>query len=394
MCYLHSTLDHSLEAFIGDAPEDCHVLEYVDASFADDVNDSKSTSGMFIAIVGPHTFVPITAFSKRQNAVSHSSTESEIVALEEAVRSEGLPTLTFWEHVVMLFGTPKAQTAQITNTVKEPKSNTSAPTGGLRNNNVPSFETFMAQKLCDYKQLLEKEGQPDAAARMERAIAHVSTINIGAHAFDAIKHFFDTRSEFPMVNLIVAEDNEAVIKILAKGRSGKLRHVPRTHRVNIDWLYDAFRHPEVVARYVRTMYQTADIGTKAITKAEDWIRLQRLMMITRDGPISGSDEPAARIGENKTNKTTTSKDIVPIEVARTITNECGSIQCRQCDINQREMALGGCCSWGSPRVFPGCSDQPMPQPPRQGKKTNRRGKRGRHNDKTPNNTTNTWEVRG
>ncbi len=330
MCYLHSTLDHSLEAFVGDAPEDCHVLEYVDASFAGGVSDAKSTSGMFIAIVGPHTFVPITAFSKRRNAVSHSSTESEIVALEEAVRSEGLPTLTFWEHVVMLLGKPNTQTARTTTTVVEPQSNTLAPTGGLRNT-VPSFETFMAQKLCDYKQLLEKEGQPDAAARMERAIAHVSTIDIGAHAFDAIKHFFDTRSDFPMVNLIVAEDNEAVIKILAKGRSGKLRHVPRTHRVNIDWLYDAFRHPEVVARYVRTMYQTADIGTKAITRAEDWIRLQRVMMIKREGPISGSDEPAARIGENKTSKTITSKDIVPIEVAQTVINEYGPIQCQQCD---------------------------------------------------------------
>ncbi len=192
MCYLHSTLDHSLEAFIGDAPEDCHVLGYVDASFADDVNDSKSTSGMFIAIVGPHTFVPITAFSKRQNAVSHRSTESEIVVLEEAVRSEGLPTLTFWEHVVMLFGKPNAQTARATATVEEPQSNTLAPTGGLRNtipslcrNTVPSFETFMAQQLCDYKQLLEKEGRPDAAARMKRATAHVSTINIGAHAYYA-----------------------------------------------------------------------------------------------------------------------------------------------------------------------------------------------------------------
>jgi hypothetical protein len=276
----------------------------------------------------------------------------------------------------MLFGKPNAQTAQTTTTAKEPKSNTIAPTGRLRNT-VPSFETFMAQKLCDYKQLLEKEGQPDAAARMERAIAHVSTNNIGAHAFNAIKHSFDTRTDFQMVNLIVAEDNEAVIKILAKGRSGKLRHVPRTHRVNIDWLYDAFRHPEVVARYVRTMYQTADIGTKAITKADDWIRLQRLMMIKKEGPISGSDEPAARIGENKTNKTITSKDIVPIEVARTITNECGSVQCRQCDINQREIAC--------------CYDHT-----RQGKKkTNRRGTRGRANDnKTPNNTTNMWELCG
>jgi len=239
----------------------------------------------------------------------------------------------------------------------------------------------MAQQLCEYKQLLEKEGQPDAAARMERAIAHVSTINIGAHAFDAIKHFFDTRSEFPMVNLIVAEDNEAVIKILAKGRSGKLRHVPRTHRVNIDWLYDAFRHPEVVARYVRTMYQTADIGTKAITKAEDWIRLQRLMMIKRKGPISGSGEPAARIGENKTGKTITSKDIVPIEVAQTVINEYGSIRCQQCDNYQREIAC--------------CDDHARQLPQQHNNKSNRRGKRGRANGRnTPNNTPNTWEVCG
>ncbi len=40
---------------------------------------------------------------KRQGAVSHSSTEAEIISLEEAVRSEGLSVLTFWEHVVLLF---------------------------------------------------------------------------------------------------------------------------------------------------------------------------------------------------------------------------------------------------------------------------------------------------
>ena len=183
-----------------------------------------------------------------------------------------------------------------------------------------------------------------------------------------------------MVNLIVAEDNEAVIKILAKGRSGKQRHVPRTHRVNIDWLYDAFRHPEVVARYVRTMYQTADIGTKAITKAEDWIRLQRLMMIKREGPISGSGEPAAKIGANKTNRTITSKDIVPIDVAQTFIDEYGSIQCQQCDNCKREIA---------------CSDDDTGQLPRQHKKkSNRRGNRGRANGRNTPNTPNTWEVCG
>ena len=38
--------------------------------------------------------------------------------------------------------------------------------------------------------------------------------------------------------LYVFEDNEAVIKMIIKGRSPKMRHVSRTHRVALDWLFD------------------------------------------------------------------------------------------------------------------------------------------------------------
>ena len=38
--------------------------------------------------------------------------------------------------------------------------------------------------------------------------------------------------------LYVFEDNEAVIKIIIKGRSPTMRHVSRTHRVALDWLFD------------------------------------------------------------------------------------------------------------------------------------------------------------
>ena len=61
-----------------------------------------------MAIVGPNTFVPINSFAKKQGAVSHSSTESEIIFLEEGLRTEALPILTFWEHVVQLFGTERS----------------------------------------------------------------------------------------------------------------------------------------------------------------------------------------------------------------------------------------------------------------------------------------------
>ena len=36
--------------------------------------------------------------------------------------------------------------------------------------------------------------------------------------------------------LYVFEDNEAVIKMILKGRSPTMRHVSRTHRVALDWL--------------------------------------------------------------------------------------------------------------------------------------------------------------
>ena len=38
--------------------------------------------------------------------------------------------------------------------------------------------------------------------------------------------------------LYVYEDNEAVIKMIIKGRSPTMRHVSRTHRVALDRLFD------------------------------------------------------------------------------------------------------------------------------------------------------------
>ena len=38
--------------------------------------------------------------------------------------------------------------------------------------------------------------------------------------------------------LYVFEDNEAVIKMIIQGRSPTMRHVSRTHRVALDWLFD------------------------------------------------------------------------------------------------------------------------------------------------------------
>ena len=39
-------------------------------------------------------------------------------------------------------------------------------------------------------------------------------------------------------SLYVFKDSEAVIKMIIKGRSPTMRHVSRTYRVALDWLFD------------------------------------------------------------------------------------------------------------------------------------------------------------
>ena len=52
-----------------------------------------------MALVGLQSFFPLGWGSKKQTCASHSSVEAEIVALEAAVRVEGLPALDLWEKI-------------------------------------------------------------------------------------------------------------------------------------------------------------------------------------------------------------------------------------------------------------------------------------------------------
>ena len=102
MCYIFSTMKMRLVSWVGDGPNDVSLSLYTDADFASDVKSSLSTSGASLKIEGPNTSFVLAAMSKKQTAVSHSSTESEIIAAETALRTEGLPTQTLMEHVLGL----------------------------------------------------------------------------------------------------------------------------------------------------------------------------------------------------------------------------------------------------------------------------------------------------
>ena len=71
--YINSTMDLHLYGWVGDSPEFIEMVAYCDADLAGDRTDAKSTSGVFICLIGPRTFIPVTAVSKKQTSVSQST---------------------------------------------------------------------------------------------------------------------------------------------------------------------------------------------------------------------------------------------------------------------------------------------------------------------------------
>ena len=95
--YINGTTSWRQIGFVGDGPDELELRLFSDADFAGDRATMKSTSGVFLALYGPHTFFPLTSQSKKQTCVSHSTVEAEIVAADHAIRTAGLPALPLWE---------------------------------------------------------------------------------------------------------------------------------------------------------------------------------------------------------------------------------------------------------------------------------------------------------
>ena len=89
---------------MGNTTKQCRPGLFQDSDSAGDLEDSKSTSGGTLCIFGSHTFVPISWMCKNQTAVSHSSTESEIISLDTGLRLDGLLALELWDLIVSVFG--------------------------------------------------------------------------------------------------------------------------------------------------------------------------------------------------------------------------------------------------------------------------------------------------
>ena len=96
--------------------------------------------------------------------------------------------------------------------------------------------------------------------------------------------------------LYVFEDNEAVIKMIIKGRSPTMRHVSRTHRVALDWLFDMINlDPKIQIKYMDTKHQLADILTKGHFTRDEWNNLLPLCTISNHSSNSELQKMAKRV---------------------------------------------------------------------------------------------------
>ena len=195
---------------------------FQDSDFAGDLEDSKSTSGGTLCIFGSHTFVPISWMCKKQTSVSHSSTESEIISLDTGLRLDGLLALELWDLIVSVFGS-----------VSHVSDGTGQPVSGKN-------------KSCNKIDVVQD--------------------------IDSVPSNVQSASRASL--LYVFEENEAVIKMIMKGRSPTMRHVSRTHRVALDWLFDRINlDPKIQITYIDTKNQLADILTKGNFTRDEWNHL-------------------------------------------------------------------------------------------------------------------------
>ena len=128
------------------------------------------------------------------------------------------------------------------------------------------------------------ESPTRGGSRKMLAKSHLQTQTKGNRDLDQLSHVdyvtTNANSSQGESQLYIFEDNEAVIKIIIKGRSPTIRHVSRTHRVALDWLFDKIHlDPQIQIKYVDTKNQLADNVDQRNFTRDEWNHLLCLFNI-------------------------------------------------------------------------------------------------------------------
>ena len=197
--------------------------------------------------------------SKKQTAVSHSSTEPDIISLDTGLRLDGLPALELWYLIVSVLG--------------------------------------------NISRVSDRSGKPESDDHKHHKSHHKIDV---MQDIDAVPS--NVQSARQEALLYVFEDNEAVIKMIIKGRSPTMRHVSRTHRVALDWLFNRINlDPKIQIKYTDTKNQLADILTKGNFTRDEWNHLLTLFNISHFGSTACTTAMAKRAQQESGEERVTAK---------------------------------------------------------------------------------------
>ena len=150
--------------------------------------------------------------------------------------------------------------------------------------------------------------------------------------------------------LYIFEDTEAVIKMIIEGRSPTMRHVSRTHRVALDWLFNRINlEPKIPIKYVDTKNQLADILTKGSFSRHERNHLLSLFNVMNFSMYScshfsnflsdNSDQVGKQSAMSKRGQKTTSNEGSPTAKAKPLVNPGNTDETKEVEIASRNLVL-------------------------------------------------------
>ena len=146
---------------------------------------------------------------------------------------------------------------------------------GLRLDGLPALELWdlIVSVLGNVSRVSDRSGRPENDVQKHHKSQ--KKINVIENIDSVPSNVQSSRQE---ALLYVFEEKEAVIKMIIKGRSPTMRHVSRTHRVALDWLFDRLNlDSKIQIKYIDTKNQLADILTKGNFTRDEWNHLFELV---------------------------------------------------------------------------------------------------------------------
>ena len=180
-----------------------------DASLTRVLRDSKSTSRGVLCVFRAHTFVLFFSWMcQKQTAVSLSSAESEVISFDAVFSVDGLPALQCWDCVLQ---------------------------------SCPADQPM--ETLCHRDRVIHSH----------------------SHSDTCVFEFVD------QVSGNTPNSDAAVLQVINKGQSPTFLHVTRTHRIDLEWLFERVNlDHSILIKDVRTHDQLPEILTDGTFATMEW----------------------------------------------------------------------------------------------------------------------------